>query len=67
MMHFLRYSYAIQNNILTFNKLNTRLQENQRIYYGLIENTSFSLLGYQFRTSSLFNSAFDSYWFLKVF
>ena len=25
MMHFLRYSYAVQNNILTSNKLNTRL------------------------------------------
>ena len=37
MMHFLRYSYAVQSNILTFNKLNTKLQENLGIYYGLID------------------------------
>ena len=37
MMRFLRYSYAVQNSILTFNKLSTRLQENLGIYYGLID------------------------------
>ena len=37
------------------------------IKHKIIISTSFGLLGYQFRTSSSFNSAFDSYRFLKVF
>ena len=61
MMHFLRYSYTVQNNILTFNKLNTRLQENYSKHKFRFASV------YQFRTSSSFNSAFDSYRFLKVF
>ena len=73
MINFLRYSYAAQTNALTFNKPNTRLQENLLIYYGssikhkTIISTSFCLPGYQFRTSSSFNIALDIYQFLKVF